>query len=1285
MTETETEGLPPQEWVTVELNRLFEPFAEATKAVDEGNPEPLADLLRDIGIDDAFAHAEEGPIVDTVAGGVSAADALLEITTALVEHGSVQEAIMAEPTLITDAVQAVKGIVRVVMALDDLNPGPLDVDALGEAMLDTLIVTYLRNYHETVYNLGLVAGLIVEHEDSHDDVRFEKLGDLLSNPNEIPAEVFGWGTEELKTMVILQYLRAFFQSLDVTLPGSDVELTFPAEIESATDLGQGETQQLTVPVLDVSTDSSFATTGFQVIPMPGNGQLPGLAVVPYGEVAGSKQYDLGDGWLFNVEASGEFDNYGLVVRPDADPEARTVGGGGQGPVDLHGEAGISYSGSGGEFPETTLLGDPEASRLSVTQISLGVTADYTGDELVFRVTLPAKGTIGVHPKDFDGFLSKVMPKDGIFYNYDATLGWSSKSGLFFERGGTLEASIPLQRSLGPATLTEVYMAAESPGTTGGEGGAGASGAGGGAGGGGGTGDTTGGGAGAGGGGPEASASGSGSVSVEMTEGTITLVGAASAEVTLGPVTATVKRVGVEADVSFPEAGDGNLGAVDMEMGFHPPSGVGIAIDAGPVSGGGYLEFDPDEERYAGVLQLDIKKLTLNAVGLLTTELPNGEDGFSLLLIITAEFPPVQLGMGFTLNGVGGLLGVNRSVKGKPLGNAVRDGSVGSILFPEDPVANSQRIISDLRSIFPPTDGVHVVGPMAKLGYGGSIITLDVGVILSIPTWKIVLLGKMSTALPDEKSALIELNLAVVGLLDIPNKRVAIDATMYDSRIVMFTVSGDMALRSRWGDDPRFVMSVGGWNPRFDPPSEFPDLDRVRASMEQGNFRMELTGYLAVTSNTFQIGSGVHAVAKVGPLKAEGTLAFDALFQFDPFKFIIDFLAQFSITFKGKGLSVKLDGTLMGPGPFRLRGTVSFELLFISVSKDINVTIGKSKSTEELPPAKVLPKLVGELGKPMNWQAQLPADGPQLVTLRDIEPGDSEVLAHPLGEIGVRQTVTPLDYEIEKFGNATPTGYTKFTISDVTVGGSSALSFDADLREEFAPAKYRKMSDQEKLDSPAFESHPAGRSMSHEGIYCGYGDGEQETNTRGATFAYECTVIDRPRENVATPLGRLGRFRTERLDATSALPERAGVALLNVSASARSRARRAGEARFRLSERELAAFDAQAAGEPFEGNETARTADESATDGGTAQVVRGGTDPDIGGLAGSVSVGDVQYTIATAGDLREVDVPGVEGEMTKSQAQQALAAIRERRPEFARELRVVETHRVRAQSTGEADR
>ena len=95
-------------------------------------------------------------------------------------------------------------------------------------------------------------------------------------------------------------------------------------------------------------------------------------------------------------------------------------------------------------------------------------------------------------------------------------------------------------------------------------------------------------------------------------------------------------------------------------------------------------------------------------------------GFSLLLLISAEgFAPIQLGLGFTLTGVGGLLGVNRSVWVDALRSGIKNGTLGSILFPPDPIRNAAQIVSDMRNVFPAVKDRTVLGPMAVIGWGNT--------------------------------------------------------------------------------------------------------------------------------------------------------------------------------------------------------------------------------------------------------------------------------------------------------------------------------------------------------------------------------------------------------------------------------------------------------------------------------------------------------------------------------------------------------------------------------------
>ena len=59
-------------------------------------------------------------------------------------------------------------------------------------------------------------------------------------------------------------------------------------------------------------------------------------------------------------------------------------------------------------------------------------------------------------------------------------------------------------------------------------------------------------------------------------------------------------------------------------------------------------------------------------------------------------------------------------------------------------------------------------------------------------------------------------------------------TLYDSRILQFTLTGDMALRAGWGRQPQFVLAIGGFHPRFAAPPGLPALKRLGLSLADGD-------------------------------------------------------------------------------------------------------------------------------------------------------------------------------------------------------------------------------------------------------------------------------------------------------------------------------------------------------------------------------------------------------------------------------------------------------------------
>ncbi len=131
--------------------------------------------------------------------------------------------------------------------------------------------------------------------------------------------------------------------------------------------------------------------------------------------------------------------------------------------------------------------------------------------------------------------------------------------------------------------------------------------------------------------------------------------AGSFQVAIGPFAGSIDRLGTKLNLGN-MLGAGNPLAT---WGLKPPSGAGLSIDAGVIKGGGFLLFDPDRGEYGGILDIKLMQIGVKAIGLLSTKNPGG---WSLLLIITAQLPPIQLGFGFTMTGIGGLLGVQHTIE-----------------------------------------------------------------------------------------------------------------------------------------------------------------------------------------------------------------------------------------------------------------------------------------------------------------------------------------------------------------------------------------------------------------------------------------------------------------------------------------------------------------------------------------------------------------------------------------------------------------------------------------------
>src|SRR5436190_1724962 len=296
-------------------------------------------------------------------------------------------------------------------------------------------------------------------------------------------------------------------------------------------------------------------------------------------------------------------------------------------------------------------------------------------------------------------------------------------------------------------------------------------------------------------------------------------------------------------------------------------------------------------------------------------MPDGSQGWSLLILLSVQFG-VQLGFGFVLTGLGGMLGVQHAPNIEALQSGLRQGVLDDILFPEDPVADAPRIINRLRVVFPPTPRALTIGPMVELGWGTpNIVTIRIGLIVQIDNAinsggrpvslsRIVLLGQLLVQVPPKGTQVppvVKLLVAVHGWYDDDEASHGIDARLRDSKSGPLDVTGMLVVRGRFKDDPSFILSVGGFHPKFKdlPPGLPSPIDRIGVGFSIGPVKLSITSYVAVTSSTFQTGAAVDLSAKLGPAEIKGWLGYDALFQFEPtFHFIVDVRAGIAIKISG---------------------------------------------------------------------------------------------------------------------------------------------------------------------------------------------------------------------------------------------------------------------------------------------------------------------------------------------------------------------------------------------------
>jgi hypothetical protein len=1062
----------------VEVVRLLSPLKDL-------NTRKLAGFVKDLGWDvgNIKIEVEEINLNKLNSLYIGASDKIILISnsktdeeklSAVTELAKILSNILGESKKVAGALEI---IVQNIQKTNHIPGLPINENfgLLTQRVFDNLVYSYLQKYHQRVFAFLHILGIAeIEVDDegmSIKKIQWERISKLFT-PLELLNKIYHWDSAFLHDK-FLERIEVFLRGYNI--PGGIY--TQDESIRKALNREIGDDKEIRLPISQSGVWPNSYTEidlNFSPIPKKDEHNIEGLFLYPYLMSGATFDIDLSESWKVIFKGALKSNtNIGLEIRPPAKFQLVTNSFDGN-PDSLrsipNSHIEFSLCRKGGKDQLNYIFGSPNTSHLGFKSTGFNFIAaqDNNKQELAFEMMVDDL-TLKIDMSEGDGFLQKILAGVQIETVTDLVIGISNQDGFYFRGSGALEIEIPLHKSLGPVTFQALYLRF---------------------------------------------------VIADQME----LQFAVSLGFELGPVSGSVDKIGIGIPFSISNQNNGNLGPVDIQgPKFLPPMGAGLALNAGPIIGGGYLEFDHDNKRYAGILSLKIGEIALVAIGLITTRMPDGSKGFSLLVNIGVTFsPPIQLSFGFTLNAVGGLVGINRTMDIEVLQVGIKNRTFDSILFPDPDtvIQNAPKIISDLRSVFPPYSGRFVVGPMVKIGWGSPpVITGDVGIFIDFPApVRVVLLGQVEAILPEKENAVVQIHLDILGVLDIEKKELSFQASLYDSKILTYDIYGDAAMLVAWGKDPRFAMSMGGFHPRFTPPQPaivFGDLKPLSISISNSNkIRLTCSSYQAITTNTLQFGARVDGYFSFSGVTATGFMGYDALFYFDPFSFVADLGGGMNVKYKGVTLAdLDLNCRLSGPNPWNAKGQAKFKILFKTFKKRFNITWGDSEK-RRLASRDPWPELLDSVNQNGNWSCTPPASSGIATTLRSLEDDeDGILLVHPSGTLQYRQRLLPFDIALDKTGNSPISGHDKFEIEKITAknveGAEETIEFSG-IYEDFSRGQYQELSDNQKLALPSFEKMKAGVSSQDEGF-------EIFGKTSSTVIGYESILIDSDR--VAKPTSK----------------------------------------------------------------------------------------------------------------------------------------------------------------------
>lgn len=685
-----------------------------------------------------------------------------------------------------------------------------------------------------------------------------------------------------------------------------------------------------------------------------------------------------------------------------------------------------------------LLGSADGPRLQAQRFYLGLRAEGTlaGADLALELGLEDAALVFDTASE-DAFTRDLVGSEEQRVGFSTGLRWSSKHGLSFRGQLGLDTHAPVNLRLGPVALDDLALRLSSD------------------------------------------------------EGAVVFTAGATGSLKLGPLTVVVQELGLElrARPCPDDEPPGNFGIFELAWGVKAPSGYGLELKVSDsIHGGGFIARDPDHDRWVGAFELTIDRFGFS--GLAITERD------SLLGLMWFRGLKIPLFGGF-ITGVGLLLAHRRRSDRGAFLAALASGALEALMFPADPIAQAPALAARISALFPYDAGRTVAGVLARWVFGeaAELIVVDLGLLVEFAgtsLQKVLVVGRGKARIQDLPEDFFRINVELYGEWDLGKGELLVLASLRDSRLVGSELCGDGLLYS--GPQAGFILSLGGYNPRYAAPPGLPLPRRLSARLvDTNNIKLGVELYFALTSCNVQFGVDAALWAGAGGFSIEGRFGLDALMRFD-FSMIVDLEFRVALRRGSTTLaSVSFTGTLEGVSPLRVDGKAKLELLFFSVCVPVSLQIGSGGAGAQ-PVVDALPAVRDAIAAAQAWSSAQP--GTIVLAKRD-RPG---VWAAPEAALRMSQQVAPLDLELTHMGPSPLRAPERLSIDSVEFVGPRT---PAPVEDTFSLGLYQDIDLDESIGAPLTETLESGFELLADAVAAGV--------AVAADASYEEVRVDAPLE------------------------------------------------------------------------------------------------------------------------------------------------------------------------------